>query len=184
MLRNKVRSEKDRTMITVDAAREIAKRHVQSFGEDLTLLEKPVTFGDYGWVFSYQSKAFIETNDLRDALAGNAPILIDRDQGQIFTLGTAYDVSRYVQMYQRFGDPHAEPGSSLELYGCRKGANKVMATKQINEHTQLGLKDAKGAVDACLDGNTSIVQCADPESAEMLAHKLSAVGFDIRHLAL
>jgi ribosomal protein L7/L12 len=87
-------------------------------------------------------------------------------------------------MYQQFGDPHAQPGSSLKLCGWRKGANKVMATKEIKEHTQLGLKDAKGAVDACLDGNTPIVQCADPDGAEMLAHKLSAIGFEIRHLAL
>lgn len=171
-------------MITVNAAREIAKRHVQSLGEDLTLFEIPITFGDYGWVFSYQSNAFIETNDISDALAGNAPILIDSDQGQIFTLGTAYEVSRYVHMYQRFGDPHAEPGLSLELCGWRKGANKVMATKEIKEHTQLGLKDSKGMVDACLGGDKPIVQCADPKSAETLAHKLRAAGFEIRHLAL
>ncbi|WP_171181802.1 ribosomal protein L7/L12 [Ruegeria sp. HKCCD8929] len=171
-------------MITVDAASEIAKRHVQTLGEDLTLFEKPITFGDYGWVFSYQSNAFIETNDISDALAGNAPILIDSDQGQVFTLGTAYDVSRYVQMYQRFGDPHAEPGPSLELCGWRTGANKVMATKEIKKHTQLGLKDAKGAVDACLHGSKPIVKCADPETADLLAQKLSAIGFDTRHLAL
>ncbi len=171
-------------MITVDAAREIANRHVQSLGEDLILFEKPITFGDYGWVFSYQSNAFIETNEISDALAGNAPILIDSDQGQIFTLGTTYEVSRYVHMYQRFGDPHAEPGSSVKLCSWRRGANKVMAAKEIKEHTQLGLKEAKGAVVACLDGNKPIVQCTNPESAEILAHKLSAVGFEIRHLAL
>ncbi len=171
-------------MITVDAAREIAKRHVQSLGEDLILFEKPITFGDYGWVFSYQSKAFTETNDINEALAGNAPLLIDSDQGRIFTLGTAYEVSKYINIYQRFGDPHAEPSSSVELCGWREGANKVMATKEIKEHVQLGLKDAKGAVEACLEGQKPIVQCADPESAEMLAHKLSVVGFEIRHLAL
>ncbi len=170
-------------MITVDAAREIAERHIKTLGENLTLFEKPITFGDYGWVFSYQSTAFIETNDILDALAGNAPILVDSDQGQVFTLGTAYEVSRYVQMYQRFGDPHAEPGSALELHGWKAGANKVMATTQIKAHTELGLKDAKGVVDACLDGNKPIVRCVDPKSAEILAHKLSAVGFKIRQLA-
>ena len=171
-------------MITLDAAREIAKRHVQTLGENLTLFEKPITFGDYGWVFSYESTAFIETNDIHDALAGNAPILIDSDQGQIFTLGTAYKVSRYVHMYQRFGNPHAEPGSSLELHGWRTGANTVMATTEIKAHTELGMKDAKGVVDACLDGNKPVVQCVDLKTAEILAHKLSAVGFKIRHLAL
>ncbi len=175
---------KERTLITLDAAREIAKRHLQTLGENLTLFEKPITFGDYGWVFSYQRTAFIETNDIHDALAGNAPILIESDQGQIFTLGTAYEVSRYVHMYQCFGDPHAEPGSSLELHGWKTGANKVMAITEIKANTELGLKDAKGVVDACLEGTKPIVQCVDPKSAEILAHKLSAVGFKIRHLAL
>ncbi|SFJ69974.1 ribosomal protein L7/L12 [Jannaschia pohangensis] len=171
-------------MITIDAAREIAKRHVQSLGEDLMLFDKPITFGDYGWVFSFQSKVFIETNDIRDALVGNAPILVDSDKGQIFTLGTAYEVSKYINIYQRFGDPHAEPGSFVELSGWSEGANKVMATKIIKELTQLGLKDAKGAVEACLEGQRPIVHCADPESAEILAHELSVVGFDARQLAL
>lgn len=170
-------------MITVNAAREIAKRHVQSLGEDLTLFEMPITFGDYGWVFAYQSNAFIETNDISDALAGNAPILIDSTQCQVFTLATAYAVEKYVHMYQRFGDPHAEPGSSLEICGWSNRADKVMATKEIKTHTQLGLKDAKGAVDACLGGDKPIVHCADPTSAETLAQKLNAVGFEVRHLA-
>ncbi|GLT09701.1 ribosomal protein L7/L12 [Sulfitobacter porphyrae] len=171
-------------MITIDAAREIATLHVQTLGEDLTLIEKPISFGDYGWLFSYQSTAFIETNDIRDALAGNALILIDSDTGQIFTLGTAFEVSSYVHMYQRFGNPHAEPGSSLELCGWRTGASAVMAIKQIKAHTRLGLKDAKGAVEACLVGNKPIVHCSDPETAEILAQKLSVAGFEIKHLAL
>lgn len=177
-------SEGGCTEITADAAREIAERHIRTLGDDLTLLEEPVTSGDYGWVFSYQSIAFIETNDLRDALAGNAPILVDSNRGRVFTLGTVHEVYRYVHMYQRFGDPHAEPGPTLELRDWRTGAEEVVATREIRAYTQLGLKEAKRAVDACLDGKKPLLQCADPETAEVLARKLIAAGFQVRQLAL
>lgn len=171
-------------MITIEIARDIAKRHVDTLGAGLTLFDDPITSGDYGWVFTYQSTAFIETNDIGHALGGNAPLLIDRSEGRVVTLGTAYEVSRYVDMYQRFGDPHAEPGPSLMLCGVGAGADRMRATREIKAHGQMGLKEAKDAVEACADGTKPIVECADPETAERLASKLAAAGFDVRQLAL
>lgn len=111
-------------MITADAAREIARRHVQSAGEDLVLLDKPITSGHYGWVFLKKSESFVETSDVSGALAGNAPILVDINKRQIVTLGTAHDVDRYVFMYQRFGDPHAEPDQSTNLSDRRDNVER------------------------------------------------------------
>ena len=177
-------SEKGCGVITVEVAFETAKRHVQTLGADLILLEEPITSGNYGWVFMFQSRAFIETNDIRDALVGNAPILVDKNSGQIFTLGTAYEVEKYVNMYQCFGDPHAEPGPTIELLKWRMGAEKVAAVKEIRTHTQLGLKDAKEIVDACLEGQKPFVRCADSSTAEVLVRNLDAVGFEAKQLAL
>ena len=171
-------------MINVETAREIARNHVQTLGINLTFFAEPITSGDYGWVFEYQSSTFIETNNVLDALAGNAPILIDSSKGHIFTLGTAHAVERYVRQYQRFGDPHASPGPTLKLIGWREGANKVEATKAIKVHTQLGLKDAKKAIDDCLNERKPIVRCVDPEMAAALALQLGVIGFEAKQLAL
>ena len=175
-------------MITVDAAFEIAERYVQTLGHasgiDLVLLEEPISSGNFGWVFGYESRVFLETNDIRDAIAGNAPILIDKNSGQILVLGTAHDVEKYVHMYQCFGDPHAEPGPTIELVKWRMGAEKLAAVKEIRTHIQLGLNDAKDIVDACLDGQKPLVRCADPPTAEVLVRKLDAVGFEAKQLAL
>ena len=43
---------------------------------------------DEGWLFYYNSKAFIETGNFRDALAGNGPIFVDRS-GVVQTTPTA-----------------------------------------------------------------------------------------------
>ena len=171
-------------MITADAACEIARHHVLTLGDDLKLFEEPIISGDFGWVFSFQSNVYIETNDMRDALAGNAPILVDRESGVVFTLGTAHEIEKYLQAYERFGDPHAEPGPTLELVNWRTGVNKVAATKEIKVRAQLGLKDAKEAVDNCLNGQKPLVRCADAETADSLVRKLDAVGIVARQLAM
>lgn len=45
-----------------------------------------------GWVFFDNSARFQQTGAFRDGLVGNAPLIVDRDTGQIHITGTA----RYV----------------------------------------------------------------------------------------
>ncbi|TGS04303.1 hypothetical protein EN834_08230, partial [bacterium M00.F.Ca.ET.191.01.1.1] len=37
---------------------------------------------DVGWIFFYQSSRFLETGDVQDSLAGNAPLFVSRKDGQ------------------------------------------------------------------------------------------------------
>lgn len=48
------------------------------------------------WVYFYNSKAFVETGSFSDALGGNAPIIVDRSSGKLYSTGTAHDVSYYI----------------------------------------------------------------------------------------
>jgi hypothetical protein len=54
---------------------------------------------DAGWVFFYDSQQHQETGNLYDALAGNAPIFIDRETGQARPTGTARPIEEYVDEY-------------------------------------------------------------------------------------
>lgn len=54
---------------------------------------------DDGWVFFYDSVRHQQTGDLLDALAGNGPILIDRETGQVHNTGTARPVEDYIDQY-------------------------------------------------------------------------------------
>jgi hypothetical protein len=49
----------------------------------------------YGWVFYYN-----DPNDISTHMAGNAPIIIDRIDGEIRVTGTAYPTEYYLKEYE------------------------------------------------------------------------------------
>jgi hypothetical protein len=55
----------------------------------------------YGWVFFYQSRRFLETNNLLDAYGGNAPIIINRFTYELLCTGTAYPIEHFLAEYER-----------------------------------------------------------------------------------
>jgi hypothetical protein len=59
-------------------------------------IEKP-----WGWVFFYQSRAWLETRQTRHMLVGNAPYMVNRYDGSIRTAGTAYPIGYYIAEYEK-----------------------------------------------------------------------------------
>lgn len=51
---------------------------------------------DFGWVFYWNSRRFLETGDVRHALVGNSPFVVDRRDGSVHPLGTGHPVPRSV----------------------------------------------------------------------------------------
>ncbi|MGJ5152935.1 YrhB domain-containing protein [Bradyrhizobium sp. HKCCYLR1023] len=78
-------------MVSFDEARELAASHVaeleQVAGCELVVLQEATKNVEQGWVFFYDSKLHQETDEFQYALAGNAPIFIDRD-GKLRNLPT------------------------------------------------------------------------------------------------
>lgn len=68
---------------------------------ELLLLDEHTIEEDFGWVFFYTSKLYYETGDFRYALAGNAPMIVDRRDGSIHITGTAYPTSYFIEEYRR-----------------------------------------------------------------------------------
>jgi len=85
-------------------------------------------------------------------------------------------------VYERFGDPHAVPGPTLELTSSRPSALTIQAIKAIRARTNLGLKDAKETVEDCLAGGCPTVTCDAADTAETLQQELEQVGFTTRQL--
>ena len=75
--------------------------------DQIILVDEATIERPWGWVFFHSSKKWIETQDIHYAMAGNAPILVERASGRLLTLGTAKPVERYIEAYERTGDPHA-----------------------------------------------------------------------------
>lgn len=53
-----------------------------------------------GWFFCFQSREYLETGDFSTQLIGNSPFIIDKDNGEIYELGTAHPIEIYLQEYE------------------------------------------------------------------------------------
>ena len=78
---------------------------------ELVVQDEHTIEGDFGWVFFYQSKSFLDTEDTSHALAGNAPLLVSRTDGSVHITGTAQPTEFYIENFKRSGDPHREGNS-------------------------------------------------------------------------
>ncbi len=55
---------------------------------ELALLEEQTIETEFGWVLFYTSSSYLGTGNIRDALAGNAPLIVDRAAGSLHVTGT------------------------------------------------------------------------------------------------
>ena len=67
----------------------------------LHLVVTKTTEYEFGWVFAYNTREYIETNNISHALAGNAPLIVDKDDGQIYVTGTAPPFEQYIEQYRK-----------------------------------------------------------------------------------
>jgi hypothetical protein len=61
-------------------------RKQDELGEALASLRKPPERFSHGWAFYYQSRAYVETGEVRSMLVGHGPVVI-RDDGGIIEGG-------------------------------------------------------------------------------------------------
>jgi len=73
---------KENPMITFDQANTLVASRIKQLEHDakceMLVLEALTQELEEGWVFFYDSRTHQETHDVRDALAGNGPIFVDR----------------------------------------------------------------------------------------------------------
>jgi len=90
--------------LTKTEARQKALSYLRSreavAGFELVLLDDWTLERAFGWVFFYDSKRHVETGDFRDAIVGNAPIVITKIDGQVHETGTAFPIEHYLSKFE------------------------------------------------------------------------------------
>jgi len=82
------------------AEKELANVDDLPEGDSLVLLLQHTIERPFGWVFFYTSRLHRETGEVRYALAGNAPLIVNRRSGEVVTTGTALPVEQYIAEYE------------------------------------------------------------------------------------
>ena len=67
----------------------------------LAVVDEHTREEDFGWVFFYNTKQFLETGDVQWSLGGNAPLIVDRHEGKLHVTGTAYPVEHYIEEFRK-----------------------------------------------------------------------------------
>jgi hypothetical protein len=77
-------------MMPFSKARQIAEAWVSAVTEgQAEIVREAVEAKPYGWIFYYQSREFLaDRSNISAALAGNAPFIVDRINGEVRVLGT------------------------------------------------------------------------------------------------
>jgi len=67
---------------------------------EMVVVDENTIEKSWGWVFFYESSLYLESKNISDALAGNAPLIVNKDTDEIFETGTAYPLEQYIQEYE------------------------------------------------------------------------------------
>ena len=95
-------------MLSYAKARKLAETWIELVTDSACEISR-VEDKPYGWVFYYRSKDH-DPNDVSTQLAGNAPFIIDRIDGELRVTGTAHPAEHYIKEYEA-----TLPESRLEM---------------------------------------------------------------------
>ena len=91
-------------MIDKEEARDLAMEKILADwnveNDEPVILDKYTIEKDFGWVFFYSSRKYQETRIISYALAGNAPIIVNKFDSSLYLTGTAQETEYYINKYE------------------------------------------------------------------------------------
>jgi Immunity protein 35 len=89
--------------ITKPQALEIAQRTISAMQprHNFVILEKKTVERDFGWVFFYTTKEYLETQDPKYLVPGNSPLVVNRMDGSTQFLSTSTSPAHAIDEYEK-----------------------------------------------------------------------------------
>ncbi|MEU8111988.1 YrhB domain-containing protein [Micromonospora sp. NPDC048947] len=71
-----------------DEARLLAERFLDEqlrvrFPHEIVIVDSGIKKVDEGWLFPYDGKAYVESHDVREIMAGNIPLIVNEVSGEV-----------------------------------------------------------------------------------------------------
>jgi hypothetical protein len=76
-------------------------RGYDSLEDEIIIEEERTIKKSYGWIFFYNSKRYLETEEISYMLIGNSPIIFERDSGNFVRLPSAYPAEQSIAHYEK-----------------------------------------------------------------------------------
>lgn len=91
-------------MLTKQQALELVSRKFQQMttpDDPFVVVEEETIEKPYGWIFFYNSKKYIESGQIRFALAGNGPVIVNKRTETVEFCGTNRSVQELIEDYEK-----------------------------------------------------------------------------------
>lgn len=92
--------EQARALVVAQIARTPKYRYADD-PTDVVVVDEHTIEKDWGWVFFYTSERYLKTREIRYAVAGNAPFIVNRHTAEVRATGTALPIEHYIEEYER-----------------------------------------------------------------------------------
>lgn len=89
----------DKAQATAIARRTIATSPPHSPG--LVLEEEKTVEREFGWIFFYTTRKFLETRDKKHLMPGNAPLVVLKEDGSTHYLGTSLPPPKGIELFEK-----------------------------------------------------------------------------------
>ena len=86
----------------------INSRYEDNDDDEFVIVEGQIIETEFGWVFPYDSKKFLESGELIDAVLGNSPIIFDNRDETIHITGTSHGVEYYIDRHKKYYVPKSK----------------------------------------------------------------------------
>ena len=164
-------------------AQEIIEQRLKAASPAVAIIPEATIEKAWGWVFFYDSAAYLEGEDDDGWLCGNAPYIVERKTGMVHETGTADPIEYYIENFEATGDPYGKPGNGLVIYSAGSNYDLMSATKLLHRQCAMGLMDARQQLQSVIDGNSIELQASDPKAAKELCDCLLEAGFNVSRLS-
>ena len=134
------------------------------------------------FAFAWNSKKYLESNNLDDCLVGHGPVIIDRRNGKIIETGSNYPSEAYLENYEKRGDPYKNAGKTVRILEELSDKQRVYAIKSVRNLTDLGLKGSKEGIEKVIDGGSFDVEAVSNEAAAQLVQELTDFNYSSERL--
>lgn len=98
----------------ISVAKDYIKKLSQKWEIELTIAEERSIQKEYGMVFYFNSKKFVEDKIEKAKLIGCSPFLVENKTGKIIVFGTNRSIDYYIQEYEAGRWPDITRLSDLE----------------------------------------------------------------------
>jgi hypothetical protein len=91
-------------MIDKEEAKKLAMERILQWrhvGYEPVIVDEYTVERDFGWVFFWTSREYLEMQDDQYALAGNCPIIVNKFDSSTHGTGSARDSQYYISEYEK-----------------------------------------------------------------------------------